>query len=674
MSEAFVRQARMELDLAPQRVLLEQMRAHERLSEPFTIEAYVISDTGPVDFLPHLGKPIGFVISNGYSDHLRDFNGLLFEASYKGSDASGYRYQLLMRPWLHLLQQNLTYSIFQNVTALDVIQQIIEKWGFSRDVDYKKLSGKFRKRKYCVQYRESDFNFISRLMEEEGIYYYFEHAHDKHVLTLCNAPGSRVRCEQPFVKFRPPSEVRPDDHDHINIWEETVSTATQNRVRLRTFDFLDPRRPPQATHQINQAHKLDSVEYYDYPAPGFVEDDIRPQTSHIHLAQRADRRLFRGQGTAGQMACGRLFDLQDHDNPHYNRGYMVTALSYAVISENYRSLQGDREPLPNVIEIEAAPSDVAWRPKLVTPRPVARGPETAIVTCPAGEEIYTDQYGRVKVRFHWDLTDPTNETSSCWLRVSHNSAGSGFGNIILPRANQEVIVDFLDGDPDRPIITGRVYNAANMQTYKLDANKTRSVWRSQTVGKINDPASEYDGAEEKPKQPYHNEIYMEDKANTEMFHVYAQRKMETFVRLDDLHRVYRDQTKRVGRDRTVEIKRHETKTVEDGDETHTVKTGKRTTTIKEDETVTVQSGQMAVTVEQKDYTLNAKMGAVKVDAMTQIVLTVGSNSITIDQKGVTINALTISLNASISLSISAPKLDLASSGILTLAAPMVKIN
>jgi len=656
VSEVFLRQARIEIDLAPQRVLLEQMRSHERLSEPFTIEAYVISDGRPIDFLPHLGKPVSLVITSGDGEHLRDFHGLLFEAAYKGSDASGYRYRLLLRPWLHLLQQNLTYRIFQNQTALEVIQKIIQNWGFS-DVDYDKLSVKFRKRKYCVQYRESDFDFISRLMEEEGIHYYFEHLPDKHVMTLCNVPGSRQRCEQPLVVFKPPSDVRPDDHDQISVWEETISSTAQNRVRLRTFDFMAPQKPPQTTDEIDGRHKHDTVEVYDYPAPGFVEGDISHQARYLHDAQRADRRLFRGQGTAGKIACGRLFDLLEHDNPDYNRGYMVTALAYAVVSENYRSLAGDREPLSNLIEIEAVPSDAPWRPRMVTPRPVARGPETAIVTCPRGEEVHTDEYGRVKVRFHWDLTNPTDDTSSCWLRVSHNSAGAGFGNIILPRANQEVIVDFLDGDPDRPIITGRVYNAANMQTYKLDTNKTRSVWRSQTIGKINDVSAEYDGAEEKPKQPYHNEIYMEDKANTEMFHVYAQRNMETFVRLDDEHRVYRDQKKRVGRDRKVEIKRHETKTVEEGDETHTVK-----------------RGQMAVTVEEKDYSLAAKLGAVKVDAFTKIVLTVGANSITIDQQGVTIDALTISLNAKVSLSITAPKIDMTSPGMVTIAGSMVKIN
>ncbi|MCC7268607.1 MAG: hypothetical protein IT546_14890, partial [Caulobacteraceae bacterium] len=245
---------------------------------------------------------------------------------------------------------------------------------------------------------------------------------------------------------------------------------------------------------------------------------------------------------------------------------------------------------------------------------------------------------------------------------------------------QEVIVDFLDGDPDRPIITGRVYNASNMQTYGLPGNKTRSVWRSQTVGKAGEG---YDGAEEKPKAPGHNEIYMEDKADEEMFHVYAQRRMETFVRLDDLHRVYRDQKKRVGRDRVVEIKRHETKTVEEGDETHTVKlgnethtvqTGKRTTTVKQDETLTVQSGQMAVTVEEKDYTLTAKKGSVLVEAKVQIVLKVGQNSIVIDQKGVSINALTVSYNAKTSLSINAPKVDISGSALTTITGGLVKIN
>lgn len=673
------RQARITLDVFPQKVVLEQMRSHERLSEPYVIEVFVVCEDGEIDFLRHLGKPVALEVLDEDESHHRYFHGLLFEAAFAGWDTSGYRYKLIVRPWLHLLQQNLTYRIFQDMTALDAIKQVLQDGGFG-DVEYSKLSGDFRKRKYCVQYRESDFDFISRLMEDEGIYYYFEHQADRHVMVLCNAPGSRIYCANPTLRFRPPSEARVNEQDEMILWEEQVASTGRNVVRLRNFDYQAPQRPVEKHVTARSDHPRDKIEYYDYPAYPFDPGAVERQAAVIDMAQHAGRRIFKGESTGATLACGRLFDLTEHFAGRMNEPYLVVALDYGVISENYRSVAGDREPLSQSILLEAVPAEVAWRAPLATPKPVARGPETAIVMCPAGEEIHTDKWGRVKVRFHWDLTNPTNDTASCWLRVSHNSAGAGFGNIILPRANQEVIVDFLDGDPDRPMITGRVYNASNMQTYGLPGNKTRSVWRSQTVGKAGEG---YDGAEEKPPNPGHNEIYFEDKAGEEMFHVYAQRNRETFIRLDDRLRVYRDRKDRVGRDRTVEIKRHETKTVEEGNETHTVKlgnethtvqTGERTTTIKKDDTLTVQSGNRVVTVEEKDYVLTAKKGSVTVEAQVQIVLKVGQNSIIIDQKGVTISALSVSYASKTSLSINAAKVDIAGTAMTNITGGVVKIN
>ncbi|MCC7267120.1 MAG: type VI secretion system tip protein VgrG, partial [Caulobacteraceae bacterium] len=443
------REARITIDLLPHRVVLEQMRSHERLSEPYLIEVYVVCEDGEVDFLPFLGRPVGIEVRDDDEVMLRHFHGLLFEAAFVGWDTSGYRYRLILKPWLHLLRQNLTYRIFQDRTAVEVIKEVFDASRVS-DVDYSRLSGSFRKRKYCVQYRESDFDFASRLMEEEGIYYYFEHKHDRHVMMLCNAPGSRVYCDQRQLKFLPPSETRPNDRDLVLVWEEQVSSTAQQVVRLRTFDYQEPQRPRDVTAVGAHAHDRDAVEYYDYPASGYIAPEATRQAEVLGEAQHAGRRIFRGEATGAQLACGRLFDLAGHNNGRFNEAYLVTALSYGVISENYRSVAGDREPLAQTIDLEAVPADVRWRAPWKTPKPVARGPETAIVTCPPGEEIHTDKWGRVKVRFHWDLTNPTDDKSSCWLRVSHNSAGAGFGNVILPRANQEVIVDFLDGDPDRP--------------------------------------------------------------------------------------------------------------------------------------------------------------------------------------------------------------------------------
>jgi len=261
----------------------------------------------------------------------------------------------------------------------------------------------------------------------------------------------------------------------------------------------------------------------------------------------------------------------------------------------------------------------------------------------------------VKVRFHWDRSSSSGENTTCFIRVSHNSAGDSFGNVILPRIGQEVIVDFLDGDPDRPMITGRVYNASCMEPYTLPDNKTKSVWRSRTVGAT---GGDYEGAVNPPSSgPGGNEISMEDASGKEQLYVYAQRDRTTTVNRDDAFTLGRDQTQQVGRNRTVTVKNNDSLTVEQGNES-----------------VTVSQGNMSIDVAQGNYSLNTDLGSVNIQAMQQIVLTVGQNSITIDQTGVTINGLMITAQAQVSLDASAAMIDIEGSAMTTINGGIVMIN
>ena len=311
----------------------------------------------------------------------------------------------------------------------------------------------------------------------------------------------------------------------------------------------------------------------------------------------------------------------------------------------------------------AIPSDTLFRPPLVAEKPISSGVETATVTGPAGEVVYVDEWGRVKVRFHWDRSPDQPGKTSCWMRVSHHSAGEGFGNVDLPRVGQEVIVDFLNGDPDRPIITGRVYNGQRRHAYDLPAQKTRSLWRTQTIGRLGD----YGGAEKTPppNSKGFNEIRLEDKGGAEEIYIHAQREMVRDVLLDDTLTVQRDRATRVGRDRKTAVKRHEATTIETGDETHEVSKGKRTTTIELDDGTTVRSG---------NYSLKVDKGTVTIEAAQSITLKVGSSSIVMNPSSITLNALTITSDARALNIVNAPQAEVHGKAMTTITGGIVKIN
>ncbi|MDB5447573.1 MAG: type secretion protein ImpA [Phenylobacterium sp.] len=652
------RDAAISIALGGTQFQLERFESTERLSELFTIVAEGFAHD-EVDFLPHLTKPVSLEVGEAGSPAVRSFHGLLTEAQLTHVDASGSHYRLTVRPWLYLLDQNQNYRIFQDLTVVDIAKKVLGDAGM-KDVDFDKLGGTYPKREYCVQYKESDFNFLSRLFEDEGIYYYFRHEKKAHKLVLCDGKSAHAKAsgyEQ--VRLLPNTGDKGGTPDALWTWTERVSTAGQASVTLRSYDFTKPQTPVDGAVQGASQHPEDTQEVYQYL--GDFEEKARGDArSKIRLAAaRAQRRLFHGSGDAPGLACGGLFELKQAVIDRYNQEYLITGISFQVDAEGYRSgAAGD----PRRVYVEAIASDTLYRPVLRTAKPTANGPETATVTGPDGEVISVDPHGRVKVRFHWDRSPDKPGSTSCWMRVSHHAAGEGFGNVDLPRVGQEVIVDFLNGDPDRPIITGRVYNATRKHAYDLPADKTRSLWRTQTVGE----AGSYDGAEKQPPGGKgFNEVRLEDKGGSEEIYIHAQREMVTDVLLDDKLTVQRDRKTRIGRDRTTEIKHDEKLTVETGDETHEVSQGQRTTTINKDDALTVKMGDQKTTVSKGNvattvsmgnmdtqvkmgnYTLKTSLGQVTIEAMQSITLKVGQSSVVIDQMGVTVKGMMVTSEAQV---------------------------
>ena len=615
---------------------LERFTSHERLSELFRMEVVVLCEQEGVDFFPLLGEGVTITVF-GEDGPIRYFHGLLYETEFLEDAPAGFRHRLELRPWPFPLSRNLNFKTYQNMDALEIVKRVMQK--YDGKIHFDDIVTR-KKREYCVQFRESDFSFISRLLEEEGIYYYFEHEEGSH--TMVFSDGGSPAGFHPAVVFKGQRSSNLDTEFNIWRWSERVATSAESSAKLRNFDFVRPDKPQEHEFSSGELAGGEKAVVYDYPAPSYLRpDDGLARTERTMEAARAERRLYFGQGYAPGLACGHAMTLLEHPVGRFNQEYLIVGLNYSIEAQTYRSAArgGDTDG----VQIEVVPKATHWRPAMRTPRPTARGPETAIVVGPSGETIYTDEYGRVKVCFHWDMDQPS-ANSTCWIRVSHASAGAGFGSIILPRIGQEVIVDFLDGDPDRPIITGRVYNNSRVAAYKLPDHKTRSVWRSQTVGET---GQDYAGAEDPPSGAGWNEIRMEDKSGVEEIWTHAQRNLRTSVRLDEDRKVGRDQTERVGRDRTTAILRNDKRTVETGDLTLDVAQGKRTTTIKQDDTLTISQGNKSTTISLGNYSIKADAGAITIEAMQKIELKVGGNSILIDQTGITIKALMIKQEAQI---------------------------
>jgi type VI secretion system secreted protein VgrG len=682
------RQAAISIALDDSEFRLERLETTERLSELFTITADGVT-AQEFDFLPHLGEAASIALGDPGGPAIRYFHGVLTAAGFTHLDAGGAHYQLTIRPWFYLLDQNRDYRIFQNKSVVDIAKAVFagprpndaaatKRPDFTRYVDFSNL-GAYDVRDYCVQYKESDFQFLSRLFEQEGIYYYFKHEANQHTLVLCDGKSAHAKArgfeQVPLIRRTADESSVPDA---FCAWSETVATTARASVSLRSYNFTTPDAKVEGVTSGEQQHAADQIEVYDY-AGDFDANAAGAKRSAVLLdAARARRRVFHAQGDVPGLACGGLFDLVKAEPGRFNAEYLIQGIRFLVDVEKYRTAAAGAA---RQVFVEAVPSSVSFRPPRVTPKPSADGPETATVAGPDGEVIYVDEHGRVKLVFHWDRrTDVEPGDNSCWVRVSQNAAGAGFGAVDLPRVGQEVIVDFLNGDPDRPIVTGRVYNPRTFHPYKLSDNKTISTWRTQTVGE----AGSYDGAEtQPPSSKGFNEIRLEDKGGSEEIYVHAQRLRTTEVLLDDKLTVQRDRDARVGRDRTTAVKRNEKLTVETGDETHEVSQGKRTTTIEQDDALTVRTGDRKVTVSQGNlattvalgnYTLKTEAGEVTVEAMQSITLKVGTSSIVIDQTGVTVKGVMITSEAEAIQKIKGAMTEVEGEGLTTVKGGLVMIN
>lgn len=669
------RQSRMTLALGDERVQFERIEGSEALSTPFTFLIDVRADL-EVDLHPYVGTPASVEVREDGAIQ-RYFHGLIVASEHQTESEAGEQYRLTIQPFTYFLSQNRDMAIFQEMTAVEIIKQIFSEKGIS-DVEWK-TTLKYQKRVYCVQYRESDFAFISRLMEEEGIFYFFRHERDRHVMVIGDAPSAHPGSSPAKLDYVPTSvSVFSTDSGEragagkfrLQSWKERVSSGGESRVTLADFDFTTSSHGLSGTHAASTGHARNGVEVYDYPGryqrdkePKNEQQDFGTARSVARLEEmRAERRVFTGTSQAGGLAVGTIVSVSGHPAARMNARYLITSTLHAIASETLRSGGKQSEQSFNV-RFEAIPADTPYRPPLVTPKPVVQGLESAIVTGPSGETIYTDEYGRVKVQFHWDRRGRRNEQSTCWIRVSQTGL---LGNQILPRVGHEVLIDFLHGDPDRPVIVGRVYNESNKPYYKLPDEKTKAVWRTLSYGASGD----YSGAEKLDTgEPRANELRFEDKGGHEEVFIHAERDMNVRVRYNETHHVGKDQFIKVGHNRTERVKVDED--IEIG--------GNRTELVKKDEGVEIQGDQGLTvvgnrTTEVKGQETRTVLKTYKLDVVGKIELICGGSRITMDPYGITVEALNIKVKAGLGMDVNSLMTTMQASAMLTLKGGITLIN
>ncbi|HHN77115.1 MAG TPA: type VI secretion system tip protein VgrG [Phycisphaerales bacterium] len=612
-------------------LLFRKMAYKESLGRPFDMQLDVLSDDPAIDADKLLGQNITVRCElPNLEGQSRYFNGLVASFQHAGVEEGMSIYRLRVVPWLWFLTRSSDCRIFQEKNAPDIIKQVFRDLGFS---DFRQtLSEDYRLWDYCVQYRETAFNFVSRLMEQEGIYYYFEHENGRHTLVLIDdAPAHDPFPQYEKIRFRPFDEVLKDSE---LIHEFAISKSVQPGSFAQTdYDFTNPKKALETRSSADRSHGLASFEMFDYPGE-YVEASEGNRYASVRLNEHQSRyEIGTGLGDCRGIAVGRTFELIEHPIEAMNTEYLVTSVQIVAESDAFGSsgrphARGDSMSTSFTV----IPAKQQFRPARITPLPFVRGPQTAVVVGPDGEEIHTDEHGRVKVMFHWDRAARARETDSCWIRVAQEFAGKKWGSMQIPRVGHEVIVSFLEGDPDRPIITGRVYNGDNKPPYPPTQFGTVTTWKTNS--------SKGGGG--------FNELRFEDKKGEEQVFLHAQKNLDIRVGNDRFENIGNDRHLVVENDKFEHVKNDRNEIVE-GNHTEKIE-GDRDLTVEGKQSVSID-GTLSVKVKKdvaeefdknhsevtkEDLFLKAKN--ICIEAEENLTLMVGESWIAIEKDGVKVSS------------------------------------
>ena len=668
------RQATIDTPLGEDKFWLQKFSGDETISQPFEYTAVLVSEDDAIEGNQLIGLPVSV---SYYSEggEPRCFHGLVNRFEYTGEIETPVKlagYSMRIVPWLWFLKNNRDCRIFQDMKAPDIIKQIFQQLGYT-DFDLS-LTESYAEREYCVQYNETDFDFVSRLMQEEGIFYFFEHSSDKHKLVCRDAASGYFDLPDDKVEYRPIGQAHTEQ---LTSWQH-IYEFRPGKVAQKDFNFKDPddglltEEPSTASYEGNS-----NFEVYEYPGLYTAEGDGKRLTKVRMEELDSEHDYVQSSGYYSSFTPGGKFVVKEHlRESEIGKQYVVTQVStkFAVPYET----SGEMEDQDFENSFRCIPADRVFRPRRTTHKPVVEGPQTAIVVTD-GQEIIVDEHARVRVQFHWDRYGQKNIKSSCWIRVSQHHAGAGWGSIDIPRKDEEVIVSFLEGDPDRPIITGRVYNGNNQPPFGLKGagdNKKNKTRRGNTTKSYEDQGF--------------NEMSMDDTAGKEQIRIHAQYNMDTTVLNDQSLLVKHDRTKTIENDETTTVGNNRTETVQKGNETITIEkgnrsinvnTGNNTTLVEQNNALTVKSGNSSITAESGNHAVTAKKEVqitghdklvaigdnevsvsgkkISITGTNEITIGVGSNSVVINKQGVSVGGI---------------KITSAAVGVHEISGAMIKIN
>jgi type VI secretion system secreted protein VgrG len=621
-------------------LLLHSFRGQESISDLFSFHLELLSEKSFIAPEKIVGQRVDLEIELA-DGSLRYINGFVSRFAQSGADDRFTYYEAIVVPWLWFLTRTANCRIFQNATIPDIVSKVFKDRGFN---DFRlALQGSFEIREYVVQYRETELNFVSRLMEQYGIFYFFEHEQGKHTLVMANDPNVHKPCPvQSKVRLDYAAGTVLKDEDVISGWQ-VEQELRPGKYALTDYNFETPSTSLLAKEDtVFKIGGNDRFEVFDYPGEYTKKADGETVARIRMQEEEAVHFLGTGSGNCRTFASGYRFDLSGHAVSSMNKTYVLTEVHHSASVGGSYSNSADASDYRYSNQFTCIPYTVPFRPARGTARPIVHGPQTAVVVGKSGEEIWTDKYGRVKVQFFWDREGKLDENSTCWIRVSQPWAGKNWGAINIPRIGQEVIVEFLEGDPDRPIITGRVYNADQMPPYTLPDNQTRTTFM--TRSSKNGSSSNY------------NELRFEDKKGSEQIFMNAEKDMDLrvendmreFIGQDRSLIVTRDQKEKVGGEQDVQIANDQNESV-GGDASLNV-TGNQN--VQVGQTISVQAGQNVQEKCGQNYAHEAGMEIhlkagmnVVIEAGMELTIMASGNFINIGPSGIAISGTMVLINS-----------------------------
>lgn len=615
-------------------LLLLELSGEEALSAPYRYTLSFRSSLTSAELDKYLGKELGCII--GDAPLVREIHGVLTSIDEVNDNQGISTYQGILEPRLSLLRLSRDLRVFQHINVPDLVCKVLREHGIN-SIDLR-LSAQYAPREYCIQYRESTFDFIHRLLEQEGIYYFFEHSASEHILVLADSPSSHRDTPVGSMPFHPVAGIQ--NNQGISAWS-IHSSLSASSVAFRGFNMVQAVSVEGESRSREVRQSVDGIQYVD-----IAGNDNREELAtlaRLKMEQLESGLMhFRGNCNAWWMSCGETFHLTDH--PSSSGHYRIQSMSLAASS----NIDGVADYSCDLL---AGSAEKNYRPAQETPIPNVAGIITAKVVGPASEEIYTDEYGRIKIQFHWDNESRHDDSSSCWVRVSQPWTGGRFGGLFLPRVGSEVIVSFMQGNPDYPMVTGTVFNGQNKPPLTLPGDKNQSGFmsRSSKEGTVEDG----------------HVFCFDDTKDAEKLLITSQKDLLLTIKNDVISEVSHAVDEKIGAGRTTEIT--------EGSDSLTLKKGDYSIDVQGNMTASLTSGNHKMTISGGGSNVKADNACV-LESTQSIELKVGSSKISITPAGITLSATTIKIEGTGTAELKSAMVTVNGSGTTQIKGGMVTIG